>query len=248
MFQFADSSRHKILRVLTYHPRGFDLSVLSESISSKRRSRANIVHFNPPSTFATLGDLNAFPIELLNEILRYSDLYTISMFSLLNRQARTIVHASLPYKHLLRHAPRALVALIRTGASHFTMDKVFQAFCSPSSLRQLWSISLDPGVYPVLFLMFADGSRTHANGRKPSKGGIWAHQEVTCKSPHCDHLTRYLRSFPQSLHNATSSSQPSERSSSGDHDSRWGARSCKVHGIVENVSWRGYFRTTHSDG
>jgi len=134
--QFVDSSQHKILRVLTYHPRIFDSSVLSEPIPSKtqRRLRANIiVHFDSPSTFATLGDLNPFPIELLNEILRYSNLYTISMFSLLNRQARTIVRASFPYKHLWSHAPRALVALIRTGASHcFTVDEVFQAFCSPS--------------------------------------------------------------------------------------------------------------------
>ena len=130
--QFEDSSPHEILRLLTYHPRGFDSSVLSESIYTKRRSRANIVHFKPPPTFATLGDLNAFPIELLNEILRYSDLYTISMFSLLNRQARTIVHASLPYKHLLRHAPRALVALIRTAGSHFTVDEVFHTLCSPA--------------------------------------------------------------------------------------------------------------------
>ena len=133
--QFVDSSRsrRKILRVLTYHPRD-DCSVLSEPIPRKRfrRPQANIVHFNPPSTFGTLGDLNALPIELLNEILRYSDLYTNFMFSLLNRQARTIVHASFPYKHLWRHAPRALVALIRTGASHFTVDEVFQTFCSPS--------------------------------------------------------------------------------------------------------------------
>src|SRR6266542_2755050 len=53
------------------------------------------------------------------------------MFSLLNRQARTIVHTSLPYKHLLRHVPRALVALMRTGGSHFT-DEVFRTFCSPA--------------------------------------------------------------------------------------------------------------------
>ena len=132
--RFKDNSPREILRLLAYHPRVLDSSVLPECMMTytrRGRSRAKIVHFKPPP-IATLGDFNAFPIELLNEILRYSDLYTISMFSLLNRQARTIVHASLPFKHLLHRIPRALVALTRIAGSHFTVDEVFQAFCSPA--------------------------------------------------------------------------------------------------------------------
>jgi hypothetical protein len=89
--------------------------------------------FRRPPACATLGDLDALPIELLNAILRYSDLRAVSMLRMLNRRARVIVDASLPYKHILLCAPHVVTALARTGvASHFPVDEVFHALSTPA--------------------------------------------------------------------------------------------------------------------
>ena len=122
-------SPHEIPRFLTYHPRDFESSRV---LNIPKTRKAPTVDFHQPTMFATLMDLDAFSIDLINEILQYSDLSTISMFSLLNRQARIIAYESLPYKHLLLHAPHAPVALIRTGVgSHFIVQEVFHVLCSP---------------------------------------------------------------------------------------------------------------------
>ena len=118
-------SPQEILQLLTYRRQDFDSKVLSVS--------TNRVHFNESPAISTLGDLDKLSIELLYMILHYSDLCTASAFCLLNRQARMVVHASLPYKNLVRHAPHAIAALIRTRVgSHFTVDEVFHTFCTPS--------------------------------------------------------------------------------------------------------------------
>lgn len=97
---FGDANPHEILSLLSHHPERFDAAVLS--ISTERDSGKPDIEFHP---CATLGDLELLPVELLNEILRQSDLRSVSMLRLLNRRARVIVDASIPYKYILLHAP-----------------------------------------------------------------------------------------------------------------------------------------------
>jgi len=130
---FGDTKPRKILRLLAYHPREFDASVVS--IPTKRDPLVTQIRSTDPhsTTCATLGDLDPVPLELLNEILRRSDLRAVSNFRSLNRRARTVVESSFPYKLLLRNAPHVVAALEKTGiASHFSVDDAFHALSTPS--------------------------------------------------------------------------------------------------------------------
>lgn len=80
-----------------------------------------------------LGDLDMLPIEMLNVVLQYSDLHTLSLLSLINRKAKAIVEGFIPYKLIKTHAPHVLVVLTSTEvASHFTAVQVADALCSSS--------------------------------------------------------------------------------------------------------------------
>ena len=124
-------SHHKKFSACSHITVGdFDSSVLSIRTDSVP---PDVQCFNESLAISTLADLDALPIELLNMILCYSDLCTVSAFSLLNRKARMIVHALPPYRLLVLHAPHAIVALMKTrAASHFTVDEVFHTLCTPS--------------------------------------------------------------------------------------------------------------------
>jgi hypothetical protein len=117
-----ETASHEMLRLLAYHPQDYDDSVLS--ISDPPTHITDLVH--RPLAYATLGDIDALPVELINEVLRYSDLRTVATLRILSRRAREVVDTSVPYKHILLHAPHVITALARTGAaSHFTVDEVF---------------------------------------------------------------------------------------------------------------------------
>jgi len=140
-------------------------------------------------------DLSALPIEFLNEILRYSDLYTVSVSACSTNRCPRIapMQASL-------HAPHAVVALTRTKAeSHFAVDEVCHALCTPAVMPaanlEHFSISLTAsGVV----------SQIHDNGSIPREDCVWAHQEGACKSSHYGHLAWNLQSFSQAAHNISS--------------------------------------------
>ncbi|KAK0431687.1 hypothetical protein EV421DRAFT_1742947 [Armillaria borealis] len=98
---------------------------------------------------ATLGRLGILPNELLEIIIsECCDIQTIvTSFSLLNRCARKIVDASLAFQRVSRHAPAALVAMLRTQAAlFFTLEDLCDALCSSSSC------GLCGGFGPLLWL------------------------------------------------------------------------------------------------
>jgi hypothetical protein len=82
---FHDAALHKIISLLTYHPQDQTASVLSTPTRRDPLTHA-MNHHHPPC--ATLGDLDALLIELLNAILCYSDLHTVSVLRLLNRRTQ----------------------------------------------------------------------------------------------------------------------------------------------------------------
>jgi len=126
---FGDAKPRDVLRVLTYHPQQFDASVVSIPTASDplMRSRTCTV------LEKAIGDLDLLPLELINKVLRRSDLRTVSTLRLLNRRARAVVDSSFPYKLILLHAPQVVAALEKTGvASHFSVDDVFRALSTPS--------------------------------------------------------------------------------------------------------------------
>jgi hypothetical protein len=128
---FGDAAPHEIFSLLAYHPRDLDASVLS--ISTDPDPPTHVVDSNRPPVCATLGDLDTLPIELLDEVLQYSDLRTVSMLRLLNWRARVVVDASVPCRHILLRAPGVVTALGRTGvASHFSVSEVFYALSTPT--------------------------------------------------------------------------------------------------------------------
>jgi hypothetical protein len=142
---FGDAAPHEIFSLLAYHPRDLDASVLS--ISTDPDPPTHVVDSNRPPVCATLGDLDTLPIELLDEVLQYSDLRTVSMLRLLNRRARVVVDTSVPYRHILLRAPGVVTALGRTGvASHFSVSEVFYALSTPTC--QVWHI---PECIPCCF-------------------------------------------------------------------------------------------------
>lgn len=81
----------------------------------------------------TLENLEVLAIELLNAVLQYSHLSSVLTFRLLNKRARGVVDASVPYKHILLNAPCIIKALVITGvSSYFTVDHIFRTFTTPN--------------------------------------------------------------------------------------------------------------------
>jgi len=138
---FGDAKPREVLRVLTYHPQQFDASVVSIPTASDplMRSRTCTV------LEKAIGDLDLLPLELINKVLRRSDLRTVSTLRLLNRRARVVVDSSFPYKLILRHA-QVVAALEKTGvASHFSVDDVFRALSTSSCGVCVASLELTSG-------------------------------------------------------------------------------------------------------
>ncbi len=84
----------------------------------------------------TLGRLGILPNEVLDIIIsKCCDIQTtVTSFSLVNRGARRVVDASLAFQRVFRHAPAALVAMLRTNAaSFFTLEDLCDTLCSNSS-------------------------------------------------------------------------------------------------------------------
>jgi hypothetical protein len=120
---------HDILRLLSYHRKDYDDSVLSIH-NEHNRSTHNINHY--PILSASVG-LDLLPIEMLCAVLRFSDLHTLSVLRLVNRRTKAVVEEFIPYKLIIVHAPYVLDALTRTEvASHFTAVQVFDVLCSDS--------------------------------------------------------------------------------------------------------------------
>lgn len=128
---FGKAKLHEILDFLAYRPRRLGANVVS--IPTERGPLLTQISTDLHPTCATLGDLEPLPLELFNEILRYSDLQTASAFRSLNRRARAAVKSSFHYKLILLKAPQAVAALEKTGiASHFSVDDLFHALSTPS--------------------------------------------------------------------------------------------------------------------
>ena len=124
---FGGAKPREILCLLTYYPEQFDASVVSIPTNSLIRAQVRMVFK------AAIGDLDLLPLELLNKVLRCSDLHAMSTLRLLNRRARVVVDSSYPYNLTLLHAPQVIPALVKTGiVSHFSVDDIFCALSTPS--------------------------------------------------------------------------------------------------------------------
>ncbi|KAF8529941.1 hypothetical protein JB92DRAFT_3106331 [Gautieria morchelliformis] len=124
-----DCDRGAIFRVVAYHCRDYDASVLSTLMDTNREPSTRLMDHGR----STLGDLEVLAVELLNEILKYAHLSSVLTFRLLSKRARAVVDASVPYKHILLNAPCIISALVRTGvSSHFTVDEIFRSFTTPN--------------------------------------------------------------------------------------------------------------------
>src|SRR5260370_25525440 len=120
-----------------------------------------------------------------------------------------VVHASLPYKNLIRHAPHAIAALVGTRAgSHFTLDEVFHTFCTPSChvCGHFGAFLWIPECIRCCFPCLRAAPELMPMGESHAKAVYGLHQENTCKSPHYGCLTRYLWFFGKTVHKATTSS------------------------------------------
>lgn len=137
-------------------------------------------------------DLSALPIEML----RYSDFSTVSVSACSTNRCPRI--APMQASRTSR-AARCRGTYKNESESHFAVDEVCHAFCTPAVMpvanSEHFSISLTAsGVV----------SRIHDNGSIPREDCVWAHQEGACKSSHYGHLAWNLQSFSQAVHNISS--------------------------------------------
>ncbi|KAF8861989.1 hypothetical protein BDZ45DRAFT_671533 [Acephala macrosclerotiorum] len=77
------------------------------------------------------GNLECFPLEIIDSILRMFDLQSLTNFRAVNWHARTLVDNITPYKAIIQHAPDVLRGLLSTQmAVHFTTEDIFEALCT----------------------------------------------------------------------------------------------------------------------
>ncbi|KAH7926504.1 hypothetical protein BV22DRAFT_1128095 [Leucogyrophana mollusca] len=139
-----DKERASMVRLLTfYHGQGMlcdKLKVPDNYLRLPNRPpgtnrtppTANQIQLSQKPPNSSMGTLTVFPVELLNEVLRYSVLTAALSIRSLNRKARLIVDNSIPYKYLTLNASAALKILVQTkAADYFTIDHIYHVLCHP---------------------------------------------------------------------------------------------------------------------
>ncbi|KAM7214854.1 hypothetical protein V8F06_009762 [Rhypophila decipiens] len=87
----------------------------------------DIGHFTtdlPKAHTANLGNLGRIPVEIMDQIISFADVDSVTKFRQVNRLARRYVEMNLNYKLLVNHAPMPFLGLVKTGlgARHNLFD------------------------------------------------------------------------------------------------------------------------------
>lgn len=122
-----DQVQEAILRVATYPRRDWDLAVARVNPARHGPVRHSLLR-PPAGPAATLGRLDIFPTEVLNEICLHLDMASLFYFRHVNKRASQVVHGLPSYQFLVEHAFDAWCVVLRTGiASYFPLPHLTAA-------------------------------------------------------------------------------------------------------------------------
>ncbi|KAM7187254.1 hypothetical protein V8F33_011345 [Rhypophila sp. PSN 637] len=87
----------------------------------------DIGHFTtdpPKATNANSGNIGRIPVEIMDRIISFADVDSVTKFRQVNRLARRYVEMNLNYKLLVNHAPMPFLGLVKNGlgARHSLFD------------------------------------------------------------------------------------------------------------------------------
>lgn len=86
---------------------------------------------NSTNSCSNIGNLDAFPLEIIHLILGTLDLQSLTDFRVISWRARALVNSLQPYRKIAHYSPDALRALLSTQmAVHFTAKDIFNALCT----------------------------------------------------------------------------------------------------------------------
>lgn len=89
----------------------------------------------PTAAHSSIGDLEAFPLEIIHSVFDVLDLQSLTDFRTVSWSARALVDNFPPYDAIVRHCPDALRALLSTHmAAHFTCGNISQALTTQACL------------------------------------------------------------------------------------------------------------------
>ena len=84
---------------------------------------------------SSLGKLNVFPVETMQEIIIHTNLSTVMNLRRLNMRTRAIIDSTPPFRLLAEYASGSLRTLIHTGvAYYFSVAQVFQVMCTSACI------------------------------------------------------------------------------------------------------------------
>ncbi|PYH90157.1 hypothetical protein BO71DRAFT_452957 [Aspergillus ellipticus CBS 707.79] len=113
----------EIIRIASYHRRGFDLAVAWTNPREHDRVLLGTIR----DTSATLGNLQCLPLEIIHEIFLLLDIRALFNFRHINRRAQQIVTVACGYKAVVTHALETLCIILRTTiASWFTLSDLLK--------------------------------------------------------------------------------------------------------------------------
>ncbi|KAJ4127836.1 hypothetical protein NW768_008114 [Fusarium equiseti] len=120
----------EILRVCTYHRSEYD-NLLVKTPKAKLQAPFIQSTFDTPA-FATLGDLDRLPQELIYMALKELDIVSYLKFRGVNHRARDLATAGHHYTVIVNHALTGLKALLRVQtAQRFTLSHLYQTLVNP---------------------------------------------------------------------------------------------------------------------
>ncbi|KZT27295.1 hypothetical protein NEOLEDRAFT_131391 [Neolentinus lepideus HHB14362 ss-1] len=125
---FNGATREFVLKTLTYRNGIFAACAATVTPCSNRT-----LILSEEQADASLGHLERLPTELLQLVIGVATLQSTLALRMVNKRARIFVNSSIPFKYVRLHAMPAVGVLVLTGmASHFTVQELFEALCSPA--------------------------------------------------------------------------------------------------------------------
>lgn len=126
--EYGKEHENDIIRVASYHRRGFDLAVNRINPREHEKVRSFIAYPFKRAAQVSLERLDLLPIELLHEIFLLLNIESLFLFRQVNLRARQIVSTVPEYQLSVAHAMEALCVILRTKiSSWYTFKALFDA-------------------------------------------------------------------------------------------------------------------------
>lgn len=119
-----DQEQDAVVRVAAYPRRDWDIAVARVNPAHHDAVRHSLLQ-PPTDPTATLGRLDVFPTEVLNEVCLHLDIGSLFSFRHVNKRASQAVHGLPSYQLLVEHAFDAWCVVLRTGiAPYYTLPNL----------------------------------------------------------------------------------------------------------------------------